>query len=138
MWTLIWQFSIHVICDQDAYALCRVFKKNTVIAPKIEDNHQYCNVTSSSNQFINSDQSSELNYSEGRCEEPESSNYSMPFDGFQSHLVHKDNSFDMFGGRREGKWSQFLSQDQAFNSTPSFPSYTNIPYPPSKVSIDLG
>ncbi|XP_022990012.1 NAC domain-containing protein 86-like [Cucurbita maxima] len=120
---------------QDAYALCRVFKKSATIAPKIEENQQYCNITSSSNQFINNDQSSEL-YSEGRCEEPESSNYSMPFDGFQSHQVNNDCSFDMFGGRREGKWSQFLSQE-AFNSAPSLPSYANIPYPPSKVDIAL-
>lgn len=92
-------------------------------------------MTSSSNHFMNnnSDQSSE----------PESSNYSMPFDAFQcqsqsqSHMVNKDcNSFDMFGGARETKWSQFLSQE-AFNSAPSFPSYANIPYPPSKVSFDL-
>ncbi|KGN50914.1 NAC domain-containing protein 86 [Cucumis sativus] len=120
---------------QDAYALCRVFKKSATIAPKIEDNHPYSNMTSSSNHFMNnnSDQSSE----------PESSNYSMPFDAFQcqsqsqSHMVNKDcNSFDMFGGARETKWSQFLSQE-AFNSAPSFPSYANIPYPPSKVDIAL-
>lgn len=112
-----------------------MFKKSATIAPKIEDNHPYSNITSSSNHFINSsDQSSE----------PESSNYSMPFDAFQcqsqsqSQLVNKDcNSFDMFAGTREAKWSQFLSQE-AFNATPSFPSYANIPYPPSKVSIDLG
>ncbi|CAK9311554.1 unnamed protein product [Citrullus colocynthis] len=119
---------------QDAYALCRVFKKSATIAPKIEDNHPYSNITSSSNHFINSsDQSSE----------PESSNYSMPFDAFQcqsqsqSQLVNKDcNSFDMFAGTREAKWSQYLSQE-AFNATPSFPSYANIPYPPSKVDIAL-
>ncbi|XP_022938604.1 NAC domain-containing protein 96-like [Cucurbita moschata] len=98
---------IEVACSglQDAYALCRVFKKNTIIAPKIEHHHQYCNITSSSNQFINSARSSKL-YSEGRCEQPESS------------------------------WSQFLSQE-AFNSATLFPSYANIPYPPSKVDSAL-
>ncbi|XP_038875380.1 NAC domain-containing protein 86 [Benincasa hispida] len=120
---------------QDAYALCRVFKKSATIAPKIEDNHPYSNITSSSNHFINSsDQSSE----------PESSNYSIPFDAFQcqsqsqSHLVNKDcNPFDMFAATREAKWSQFLSEEAFNNSAPSFPSYANIPYPPSKVDIAL-
>ncbi|KAG2395097.1 uncharacterized protein HKW66_Vig0075270 [Vigna angularis] len=56
--------SMHILGD--AYALCRVFKKTTVIPPKVGDQH-YVNVTTShANQIIASDQSSSINelYSE--------------------------------------------------------------------------
>ncbi|KOM52809.1 hypothetical protein LR48_Vigan09g146800 [Vigna angularis] len=128
---------------QDAYALCRVFKKTTVIPPKVGDQH-YVNVTTShANQIIASDQSSSINelYSEGRGEVLESSNYFMSLDACPSSNINV-NTFNINGGRRDNEttWSHFLSEDLLnlpTTSTSSFPNYGSMSYPPSKVDVAL-
>ncbi|XP_068495509.1 NAC domain-containing protein 86 isoform X2 [Phaseolus vulgaris] len=126
---------------QDAYALCRVFKKTAVIPPKVGDQH-YVNVsTSHANQIIASDQSSSINelYSEGRGEVLESSNYFMSMD--TSPNIN-GTAFNINGGRRDNEtaWSHFLSEDLLnlpTASTSSFPNYGSMSYPPSKVDVAL-
>ncbi|KAI4307708.1 hypothetical protein L6164_030866 [Bauhinia variegata] len=123
---------------QDAYALCRVFKKTAVVAPKLEDQHY---VSSHANQ-ITSDQSSasiEL-YSEGRCEDlDQSSDYLMPLDTCSPHMGASLNINNNTNGaiRDHGKWSQFISEDPFSLPTSSFPNCGAISYPPSKVDIAL-
>ncbi|KAI4299663.1 hypothetical protein L6164_033098 [Bauhinia variegata] len=118
---------------QDAYALCRVFKKTAVVAPKIVDQHY---ASSHANQ-ITSDRSSSIElYSEGRCEDLESSGYNklMPLELNGASLTINNNSGAI---RDHGKWSQFVSEDHFSLPTSSFPNYGPISYPPSKVDIAL-
>ncbi|CAJ1960753.1 unnamed protein product [Sphenostylis stenocarpa] len=127
---------------QDAYALCRVFKKTAVIPPKVGDQH-YVNVTTShANQIIASDQSSSINelYSEGRGEVLESSNYLMSLDTSSSPNIN-GTTFNINGRTRDNEttWSRFLSEDllNLPPSTSSFPNYGSMSYPPSRVDIAL-
>ncbi|CAL0308951.1 unnamed protein product [Lupinus luteus] len=120
---------------QDAYALCRIFKKSLVITPKVGEH--YVNVTSHANH-ITSDQSSSIKlYSQGR-EVLESSNYMIPWDTCSTQNIG-GTSININGGTRDnGKWSPILSQDPLLNlPTSSFPNYGALPYPPSKVNIAL-
>ncbi|KDP35715.1 hypothetical protein JCGZ_10487 [Jatropha curcas] len=115
---------------QDAYALCRVFKKSANI-PKIGEHF-----ASTSNHQMASEHSSSIElYSEGRCEDFESSNYHMPIDTSSPSVAN--GSPLHVGDSRDGKWKQFLSEDAFSFSSPSFSSYNNVPYPPSKVDIAL-
>ncbi|KAM1718302.1 hypothetical protein ACFX11_026031 [Malus domestica] len=125
---------------QDAYALCRIFKK-TATGPKIGEHY---GSTSTTNYQLTSDHSSSVNelYSDGgRCEDFESSSYPMQMNNACSsspNFVHT-NSLDDMGRKRDGKWTQFLSKE-AFNCSSSFShisTHGNIPYPPSKVDIAL-
>ncbi|KAK2440450.1 hypothetical protein P8452_19547 [Trifolium repens] len=128
---------------QDAYALCRIFKKSTVIAPKVGE--QYVNnVTRHANHITSDQQSSSIElYSEGgRDEVLESSNYLMPWDANSTQNINGNNTFNNNGGmaRDNGIWTQFLSEDllNLPTSSSSFPSYGSTPnYPPSKVDIAL-
>ncbi|XP_065858223.1 NAC domain-containing protein 54 [Euphorbia lathyris] len=123
---------------QDAYALCRVFKKSATI-PKIGEHY-----ASTSNQMASEHSSSIELYSEGRCDDFESSNYNMPIDQMcspnmpnSSPLVHHPHHH-LPESRDHGKWKQYLSEDAfTFSSSQSFSPYGSIPYPPSKVDIAL-
>ncbi|KAL2317312.1 hypothetical protein Fmac_031188 [Flemingia macrophylla] len=122
---------------QDAYALCRVFKKTAVITPK--DGEHYVNVSNNSNQ-INSDQSSSIElYSEGRGEDLDSSNYFMPMDNCPPHNMGNEGSFTLNDATRDhGKWSHFSSEDPLLSlPSPSFHNFGGITYPPSRVDIAL-
>lgn len=131
---------------QDAYALCRVFKK-TACGPKIGEHYA---TTSTNNHMINtnhiaSDHSSSIEiYSDGRCDPDfESSNYSMQPDSCSVPVLHRSSSHldhviaERFRDANRSCNPHFLSHhDDAFNSfisSPSFPNYGNMPYPPSKV-----
>ncbi|XP_027368480.1 NAC domain-containing protein 86-like [Abrus precatorius] len=122
---------------QDAYALCRVFKKTTVITPKVGGH--YVNATSHANQI--SDQSSSIElYSEGRGEDLDSSNYLMPMDIGSLHNMRNDQTgFNINDeSRNHEKLSHFSSEDPLFSlPTFSFANYGAITYPPSKVDIAL-
>lgn len=113
-----------------------MFKKSTVIAPKVGD--QYVNVTGNANQMT-SDQSlsNELYSSEGRSEVLESSNYLMPWDSSSNQNINGTNTINISGGTRDnGMWSQFLSEDLLnLPTSSSFPNYGATPYPPSKVVL---
>ncbi|XAR73613.1 hypothetical protein NMG60_11007641 [Bertholletia excelsa] len=118
---------------QDAYALCRVFKKSAV-GPKIGEHY----VASSSNNQISSDHSSGIDlYSEGRCEDLDSSDYQMPMDTC-SPSIGQGPPPNTHGASDEN-WMRYLSEE-AFsynNNNPSFPNCGPITYPPSKVDIAL-
>ncbi|XP_057971540.1 NAC domain-containing protein 54 [Malania oleifera] len=119
---------------QDAYALCRVFKKSIAIAPKIVG--QY-NVVGTSSHQMGSDHSSSMElYSEGRGEDLECSDYPAPFDRCSTNIV--DGSPNMASGMGDGQWTQFLS-DEAFSfAAPStFPHTGSSSYLPSKVDVAL-
>ncbi|TKY56653.1 NAC domain-containing protein 86 [Spatholobus suberectus] len=122
---------------QDAYALCRVFKKTAVITPKVGG---HCVNFPNANQ-ITSDQSSSIElYSEGRGEDLDSSNYLMPMGNCSPHNVENETSLTINGGTRDhGEWSHFSSEDPSLFSLPtsSFPNFGAITYPPSKVDIAL-
>ncbi|XP_015931793.1 NAC domain-containing protein 54 isoform X1 [Arachis duranensis] len=142
---------------QDAYALCRVFKKSAVITPKVDEehhhHHHYVNANNHNNSShalpITSDQSSSMElYSEGRGEDLDnSSNYLVPIDTtstlpLNNMVMNNNNSDASFNSRdNNGKWSQFISEDPLFSfptSSSSFAnSYGSITYPPSKVDIAL-
>ncbi|CAJ1970899.1 unnamed protein product [Sphenostylis stenocarpa] len=122
---------------QDAYALCRVFKKTTVIPPKVGGH--YVSVPNA-NQ-ISSDQSSSIElYSEGRDEDLDSPNYFMSTDTCSPQNVGSDTPLTINGVTTRGheKWSHFSSQDPLFSlPTSSYPNFGAIAYPPSKVDIAL-
>ncbi|XP_027074037.2 NAC domain-containing protein 54 [Coffea arabica] len=126
---------------QDAYALCRVFKKSLNI-PKIGDH--YGTATAS-------DRSSSIDpYSEGRCDDLESFDYSMPSAttinnsnypmqsaSCSSNIIHGSPLNNINEGPSDCRWMQYLS-DEAFGfSNPSFPNHAAMSYPPSRVDIAL-
>ncbi|XP_020234131.1 NAC domain-containing protein 86 [Cajanus cajan] len=121
---------------QDAYALCRVFKKTAVITPKVGGH--YVN-TPNANQITGYQSSSIELYSEGRGEDLGSSNYSMPMDTCSPHNVGNETSLTISGGSRDhGNWSHFSSEDPLFSlPTSSFPNFGTMTYPPSRVDIAL-
>ncbi|KAE8672110.1 putative Ran GTPase binding protein [Hibiscus syriacus] len=108
---------------QDAYALCRVFKK-TAIAPKIAGEH-YQHVSTSNPIACEHSSSLEL-YSERRCEE--SSDLPVQVDISSSSFLGRP-SIDICDAN-DVKWMPSLSQD-AFG----FPNYETLPYHPSKVDV---
>ncbi|XVF20466.1 hypothetical protein REPUB_Repub12eG0002700 [Reevesia pubescens] len=117
----------------DAYALCRVFKKSAT-APKIIGDHYQSATTANQIQITNELSSSLELYSEGRCEE--SSDFSIPVDTCSPSILNR-SSIDI-SDARDVKWMQSLSDDDAFGLTnPSFSSYATLPYPPSKVDVAL-
>ena len=123
-----WLMIFCQIIFQDAYSLCRVFKKSA-IAPKIIGEHYQ--PVAAENQ-INSEHSSSLElYSEGRFEE--SSDFSMPVDTC-SPSIHNRSSIDIYDAR-DVKWMQPLSEDAFGLTNSSFSSYETLPYPPSKVNL---
>ncbi|GAB4855305.1 hypothetical protein Ancab_023924 [Ancistrocladus abbreviatus] len=115
---------------QDAYALCRVFKKTAPVPPKIEQlQHTFKNV----NQ-MSSDGSSSIDiYSEGRCDDLESSEYSIPVERSRSPSITPAGS-----SLHDGQWMQYLADEEEFSfPTPSFHNYGTNPSALSKVDVAL-
>ncbi|KAL1223229.1 NAC domain-containing protein 54 [Cardamine amara subsp. amara] len=121
---------------QDAYALCRVFKKSA-LANKIDEQPHH--VTKKNKATTNSEQSTSSTclYSDGMYENLENSAYPVSPDTGGLNQLGNISSSDM---EVENKWSQFMSHDTSFN----FPTqsqfcsqYGTISYPPSKVEIAL-
>ncbi|XP_059644928.1 NAC domain-containing protein 54-like [Cornus florida] len=116
---------------QDAYSLCRVFKKSA-IGTKIGEN--YIGTTS---KHIPRDYSSSIDlYSEGRSEDLESSNYPMPFGACSSSNNIHGSSMNI-NGTSDGNWMQYLSEEAFSFPNPSFPNYGTISHPPSKVDVAM-
>ncbi|XP_043716147.1 NAC domain-containing protein 45-like isoform X2 [Telopea speciosissima] len=120
---------------QDAYALCRIFKK-TAPGPKMAE--QYGNQYVNSYQMLPSNPSSFLELSpEQRGDDIESSCYP-----FQSNTYSPDtiqgSSYQENNCPTDGKWMQYLT-DEAFGSTnPAFQNHSNtISYLTPKVDIAL-
>ncbi|OVA14279.1 NAC domain [Macleaya cordata] len=129
---------------QDAYALCRIFKKSAV-GPKTGEQYTTTrSVNPYQQQWISNnhhhDHSSTVELSsEGRGEDLESSNYHFPSETCSPDVVQgmSSTSFNFNGSSRDGKWMQYLA-DEAFGAaTPAFPSHGHIPFLPSKVDIAL-
>ncbi|GAB2277679.1 hypothetical protein Dimus_012384 [Dionaea muscipula] len=119
---------------QDAYALCRVFKKtNHPVPPKIEARN-YVNPPP-----MSSDGSSagilDNTYSEGSgrcCDEMASSDYSsVPVE--RRSCMNPGSSF-----LHDGQWLQYLANDEEDFSFPTpFQNYETASYCPSKVDVAL-
>ncbi|KAF9683837.1 hypothetical protein SADUNF_Sadunf04G0055600 [Salix dunnii] len=117
----------------DSYALCRVSKRTTTI-PKIGENYE------STTNRVPGEHSSSINelYSEnnGRCEEYESTNYTMHRNVDTCSTSYRAIGSPLnIGESRNGKWIQ--SMDGFGMAAPQFPNYSTVPYPPSKVDIAL-
>ncbi|GAB4836118.1 NAC domain-containing protein 54 [Ancistrocladus abbreviatus] len=115
---------------QDAYALCRVFKKTTPVPLKIEQpRYAFQNVNPTS-----SDGYSSIDiYSEGRYDDLESSEYSIPVERSRSP------SFPPAGSSlHDGQWMQYLAAEEEFSfPAPSFHHYGTSSFAPSKVDVAL-
>ncbi|XP_047318140.1 NAC domain-containing protein 86-like [Impatiens glandulifera] len=129
---------------QEAYALCRVFKKNGT-GSKLGDHY----VGSSSNVGqISSDHSSSIDlYSEGRGEDMESSDYHQ-----MAPLIDQRSSPNMIHGSPlhissssgtnnnvdDGNWTRYLSEDAfTYDVNPSFANYGSASFLPSKVEVAM-
>ncbi|KAI8540959.1 hypothetical protein RHMOL_Rhmol08G0025400 [Rhododendron molle] len=110
---------------QDAYALCRIFKK-TITAPKTGGEQYYG--ASSSNQISSNRSSSVDLYSEGRsCDDLENyDHHQFPMDRCSVPNINIHGSTGNAGGggaSTDGNWMRYLSEDAFGFSNPSFPSY---------------
>ncbi|KAM7459776.1 hypothetical protein LguiA_005508 [Lonicera macranthoides] len=115
---------------QDAYALCRVFKKS-LNGPKIVEQN-YATTASEHSSSVDL-------YSEGRCEDMETCDYPMQSPPCSTNINIQGSPHNNIGGSTsDGRWMQYLS-DEAFNfPNTSFSNYgAAVPYPPSKVDIAL-
>ncbi|XP_057539586.1 NAC domain-containing protein 54 [Amaranthus tricolor] len=98
---------------QDAYALCRVFKKTATtisnnIATSSSQEHTFTNIVQ-----MTSDQSSSIDiYSEGRCDDFDTSDYSIPIETCSTTnnpLTHGSTSLCDVG---DGQWMQYLNEEE--------------------------
>lgn len=126
---------------QDAYALCRVFKK-TAPGPKIIEHYGAVHhpieqpqwMASSVDRSPTLDMSSDVN----RGDDFESSSFSFPT-GAPMDSMHGGLGMHMSAPQEDGKWMQFLSED-AFNATNPFsmnPASSSFSCFPSKVDVAL-
>uniref|UniRef100_A0A0D9VNS9 NAC domain-containing protein n=1 Tax=Leersia perrieri TaxID=77586 RepID=A0A0D9VNS9_9ORYZ len=125
---------------QDAYALCRVFKK-TAPGPKIIEHYGVVHHHVEQPQWMTSsvDRSPTLEVScDGRADDFESSSFSFPTET-PMESMHGGFGMQMSAPHEDGKWMQFLSED-AFNTTNPFftnPVAANFSCLPSKVDVAL-
>ncbi|KAL2551276.1 NAC domain containing protein 28 [Forsythia ovata] len=109
---------------QDGYALCRVFKKS-LNGPKIGD------------QFVNtaSERSSSIDmYSQGKCDDFDSSDYTMPLGTCSSSAI---NASQMnINGPNDGRWTQYLSEEE-FGFINPYSQCAPTSYTPSKVDLAI-
>ncbi|XP_062209655.1 NAC domain-containing protein 54-like isoform X2 [Phragmites australis] len=119
---------------QDAYALCRVFKK-TGPGPKIIEHYGVVRHHDEQPQWMASssvDRSPTLDLScDVRGDEFESSSFSFPTEAPMDSM-HGGFGMQMSAPHEDGKWMQFLSED-AFNATNPF--FMNPAS--SKVNVEL-
>ncbi|KAJ6707344.1 putative proteinC DOMAIN-CONTAINING PROTEIN 82-RELATED [Salix viminalis] len=112
----------------------RLDERETTTIPKIGENYE------STTSRVPCEHSSSINeiYSEnnGRCEEYESTNYTMHRNVDTCSTSYRAVGSPLnIGESRNGKWIQ--SMDGFGMSAPQFPNYSTVPYPPSKVDIAL-
>ncbi|WVZ55212.1 hypothetical protein U9M48_005904 [Paspalum notatum var. saurae] len=128
---------------QDAYALCRVFKK-TAPGPKIIEHYGAVHHPIEQPQWMAAssvDRSPTLDMSSDvRGDEFESSSFSFPTGGApMMDSMHGGFGMQMSAPHEDGKWMQFLSED-AFNATNTFsmnPASSSFSCLPSKVDVAL-
>jgi len=125
---------------QDAYALCRVFKK-TAPGPKIIEHYGAVHHPIEQPQWMASsvDRSPTLDLSSDvRGDDFESSSFSFPTEAPMDSM-HGGFGMQMSAPHEDGKWMQFLSED-AFNATNPFfmnPASSSFSCLPSKVDVAL-
>lgn len=113
---------------QDAYALCRVFKKSTTCM-KVGERCSTMNSTMS--------QRSDDLYLESRCDDMESTdNYSVSLNTYSPSIMNEPSAFDEYPPH-EAKWVHPLHEDTFQFPTPSFSNHGTLSYPPSQVDIAL-
>ncbi|RZC75510.1 hypothetical protein C5167_050995 [Papaver somniferum] len=130
---------------QDAYALCRIFKKSA-LGPKTGEQHTISRTANPNYQQWPSNHhhqhacSSTIDLSSaGRVTDFDSSGYPFPSETCSQNVVQgtSSSSFDFNGSSRDGKWMQYLGDETFGATTPAFPSHGQMPYIPSKVDIAL-
>ncbi|CAN6464098.1 unnamed protein product [Victoria cruziana] len=114
---------------QDAYALCRVFKKNGT-GPKPVGDQYVSALNPSSSAWTANDHSSTLEVSEERGDDVESRNYrAFAADSSSSELIHGKpaqlygNFQSSYSNAMDGGWMQFLSDEAVSPPTPTFGGY---------------
>lgn len=113
---------------QDAYALCRVFKKSAVCM-KVGERSSSMNLTVS--------QRSDDLFLESRCDDMESTdNYSVSLNTCSPSIMNEPSAFDEYPPH-EAKWVQPQHEDTFQFPTPSFSNRGALSYPPSQVDIAL-
>ena len=117
---------------QDAYALCRVFKKSAP-GPKIIEH--YGAPYEMHPQWTANDHSSTVELSsDGRGDEFESCSY--PFQS--SGIMQRPSSYNA-AAAVDGKWKQFLAEETFLvTNNPPFHGPSSFSYVPSKVELSLG
>ncbi|GMG99549.1 hypothetical protein Nepgr_001389 [Nepenthes gracilis] len=113
---------------QDAYALCRVFKKSAPVSPKAEPRYDFKNI----NQMSSDGSSSNIDiYSEGRCNDLDGSDYSIPVKRSSPSITLSGSSL------HDDQWMKYLADEEFSFPTPPLRNYGSIPYPPSQVDVAL-
>ncbi|PWZ05889.1 NAC domain-containing protein 86 [Zea mays] len=127
---------------QDAYALCRVFKK-TAPGPKIIEHYGAVHHPIEQTQWMGSsvERSPTLDLSSDvRGDDFDSSSFSFPTEAPMDSSMHGGLfGMQMSAPHEDGKWMQFLSED-AFNATNPFftnPASSSFSCLPSKVDVAL-
>jgi hypothetical protein len=132
-----------IFCAQDAYALCRVFKK-TAPGPKIIEHYGVVQHHIEQPQWTTASRvdhrspTLDLSSCDVRGDDFESSSFSFPAEAPIMDSVHGGGGFgmQMNAPHEDGKWMQFLSED-AFNATNPFfmnpASSSSLSCIPSKV-----
>ncbi|KAJ8618414.1 hypothetical protein MRB53_014600 [Persea americana] len=117
---------------QDAYALCRIFKKN---GTGLKITEQYGASFDDHSHWTPNDQSSTLELSsEGRGEDLESTCHRFQSETGSSDII-QEVEFDA-SAQREGKWMHSLA-DEALSTEPPFQNHRSSAHIPSKVDIAL-
>ncbi|KAL9247950.1 hypothetical protein vseg_021320 [Gypsophila vaccaria] len=102
---------------QDAYALCRVFKKSPITIPKSSPSSQEntftnIDIAQMSNDY---DQSSSIDiFSEGRCDDLviDSSEFNVPIERCSTSLTHGSSSSLCEVGDKQ--WMQYLNEEELY------------------------
>ncbi|GAB2287474.1 hypothetical protein Dimus_021850 [Dionaea muscipula] len=126
---------------QDAYALCRVFKKtNPVPVPVPPKNIEARYAFNNGNQFSSDGSSSIDVYPEGRCDDQlDSSEYSVPLERCYYHPSNNINPRPGSPFHHDEQWTHYLANDEEFSfPTTPYQNYgTTSSYCPSKVDVAL-
>ncbi|CAH1413800.1 unnamed protein product [Lactuca virosa] len=118
---------------QDAYSLCRVFKKSLIPPKTTVPGDHYATAASDLSSCIDL-------YSEGGRggEDMETCNYQTPpmASSSSTNILHGSHNQNHIN---DVKWTQYLSEDAFTFTNPSFTnsSCLNLPYPASKVDIAM-
>ncbi|ERN17061.1 hypothetical protein AMTRI_Chr09g13630 [Amborella trichopoda] len=115
---------------QDAYALCRIFKKSGTI-PKIGE--QYGGGAQNQNQWVQNDYASGMELSEGKGDDYDNNDYRFPSDNSSSEIIQ---CAQVDRATRDGRWTQFLS-DEVVSSMCQFPNSMNSSFVPSKAEVAM-